>query len=121
MRRLVILCTAIAFLASGCSWAMVTKTPKKKYWDDVEYSECTRAPAAPIVDSVLGVAAVTGGLVLNKNAPDPSFDTTGLVEKSVKTTGTGISVSSLLFFGSATYGYLQTVRCNQYWKHKENQ
>lgn len=87
---------AMAGPLGSCSFQYVQALPERSY-KHMERVECTESVAAPVVDTVLAVAAV---LYLVDGGDDPLSGHAG-----------GALVPLAIFGGSAAYGYALTSDC----------
>ncbi len=84
---------------------------------------CTRSPASPIVDSVVGSLFVGAGGVGLANAQNVSVGVAG--SDASLPTKTPIQVMSIaavtvgtIFYGSAAYGYYTSAKCGEFYRAK---
>jgi len=96
----------------GCSWIAVTRPPPRPV-DPAPPVLCTQSVAAPVVDTIVGVAAVGAGATVTW------LSTTCLMPGSCPTsTGGVVAGAALIALGvvegvSAGFGYAWTAECRE--------
>lgn len=106
-RRLI--AAALVMLVSGCSIVSVQRPRSPRRVEDPRVlDDCTRAPAAPILDTVLAAAGLAVGYLAALESSWGSPPGTGPSDLSLAIMGTGA-----LFTGSAVHGHISTGKCRR--------
>ena len=95
---------------TGCSWLAVSKPPKGPI-QATSPLECTSGVASPVVDTILAVGLVVGGVVaVSQPAKRGEW-----VPSNAMSTGAGLVLFAVAvpYTLSAGYGYSTTAKCRQ--------
>lgn len=102
---------AVLLGSGGCSWAFMTKPPKKVVAPNFPV-ECTSGKAAPVLDSIcagyfiLNAAALAGAKTCSSTGGTDCYDA------STKSSGTALSIGLAALCGiAAVTGYGTASRC----------
>jgi len=108
------LAAATCLLASGCSWAFMTKPPEVVPAPNYPI-DCTTSRAAPVLDTVCAAYFVANGIYLaTAQGCDSASFGQSCISNDTKTVGLFLSAGLGLLCGvSAAAGYGQATRCEQ--------
>lgn len=102
--------TAWLHAQAGCSFVFVRRRPSTI--EPGKPVECTESNAAPILDLVTAVPVALGGVVLIANGASLCGNMPpGRCSETATPVGWGLLGASVVWFGSAIYGFYETGRC----------